>query len=149
MILSLLLLSPLALPSANPTEDAQPSGVVSHIEVLSDKVPDVSSLEAWRHSFLKDGMTDQEKALAVWRSTVMFQHQDAPPYEYLTNEHVYGYSFCSVASCDIECLARYAGLRARSQHKQDVHVVRKPQETYTIHWAVKPVMKSIVLELAE
>ena len=123
MFFSLLLLFPLALPSANPTADAPTAGVVSHIKVLSDKVPDVSSLEAWRKSFLKNGMTDQEKAVAVWRSTVMFQHQDAPPYEYLTNEHVvqdpfkifnvYGYSFCSVASCDIECLARNAGLRAR------------------------------------
>jgi hypothetical protein len=125
---TMILLYTLALPSANPTEDARrdaapPIGVVSHIKVLSDKVPDVSSLEAWRKSFLKDGMTDQEKALAVWRSTVMFQHQDVPPHEFLTNEqvvqdplkifNVYGYSFCSVACCDIECLARYAGLRAR------------------------------------
>jgi hypothetical protein len=124
----LVFLCPLALPSANPSEgardsDAPSAGIVSHIEVLSDKIPDVSSLEAWRQSFLKDGMTDRDKALAVWRSIVMFQHQDAPPYEYLTNEqvvqdplkifHVYGYSYCSVASCDIECLARYAGLRAR------------------------------------
>jgi hypothetical protein len=128
MFSSLILLCPLALPSANPTEEvrrdaAPPIGVVSHITVLSDKVPDVSNLEAWRQSFLHDSMTDQEKALAVWRSTVMFQHQDAPPFEFLTNEqvvqdplkifNVYGYSFCSVASCDIECLARYAGLRAR------------------------------------
>jgi hypothetical protein len=97
--------------------------VVSHVKVVSDKVPDVSNMEAWKKSFLKDGMSDQEKALAVWRSTVMFQHQDAPPCEYLHNEqvvqdpikvfNVYGYSFCSVTSCDIEALARYAGLRAR------------------------------------
>jgi hypothetical protein len=128
MFASLLLLGPLALSSANPTEDtrrdaAASIGVVSHITVLSDKVPDVSNLEAWRQSFLPDNMTDQEKALAVWRSTVMFQHQDAPPFEFLTNEqvvqdplkifNVYSYSFCSVAACDIECLARYAGLRAR------------------------------------
>jgi hypothetical protein len=123
MFLSLVLLSPLALPSADPAVGA-PVGVVSHVKVLSDKVPDVSSLEAWRKSFLKEGMTDQEKALAVWRSTVMFQHQEVPPpCEYLTDEegvqdpfkifNVYGYSLCSVASCDIECLARYAGLRAR------------------------------------
>jgi hypothetical protein len=115
---TIILLYTLSLPSAEPA-----AGVVSHIKVLSDKVPDVSSLEAWRKSFLKDGITGQEKALAVWRSTVMFQHQDAPPHEYLTNEqdvqdplkifNVYGYSYCSVASCDIECLARYAGLRAR------------------------------------
>jgi hypothetical protein len=32
---------------------------------------------------------------------------------------------------------------------QDVHVARKPEETYTISCAVRPVMKSITLELAE
>jgi hypothetical protein len=94
------------------------------VKVLSDKVPDVSNLEAWRKSFLKDGMSDRDKALAAWRATVMFQHQEVPPpCEYLTDEeavqdpfkifNVYGYSLCSVASCDIACLARYAGLRAR------------------------------------
>jgi hypothetical protein len=35
------------------------------------------------------------------------------------------------------------------QQKQDVYVARKPRETYTIRCAAKPVMKSIVLELAE
>jgi hypothetical protein len=103
--------------------DEPPVGVVCHVQVVSDRVPDVSSLEAWKKSFLKDSMADREKALAAWRSTVMFQHQDAPPFEYLHSEgvvqdpikvfNVYGYSFCSVASCDVECLARYAGLRAR------------------------------------
>src|SRR5919201_5576876 len=68
-------------------------------------------------------MTDREKALAAWRTVVMFQHQDTPPVEHLQHErvvqdpiklfNVYGYSFCSVASCEVEALARYAGLRAR------------------------------------
>ncbi len=102
---------------------AGPVGVVCHVNVVSDKVPDISSLEAWSRSFLKPGMTDEEKALAAWRTTVMFQHQDDPPSEYLNHGqlvedpfkifHVYGYSFCSVASADISCLARYAGLKAR------------------------------------
>jgi hypothetical protein len=35
------------------------------------------------------------------------------------------------------------------QPKRHVHVARKPEETYTIRCAAKPVMKSIVLELAE
>jgi hypothetical protein len=97
--------------------------VVCLIHVHSDKVPDVSSLEAWQKSFLTDRMTDREKALAAWRTVVTFQHQDVPPREYLHNEqvvqdplkvfNVYGYSFCSVASGAIEALARYAGLRAR------------------------------------
>jgi hypothetical protein len=35
------------------------------------------------------------------------------------------------------------------QAKEDVHIARKPQETYTIDCAVKPTMKSIGVELAE
>jgi hypothetical protein len=103
--------------------EGQQVGVVCNIQVLSDKVPDVSSMDAWKKSFLKDGMTDEEKALAAWRSTVMFQHQDVPPCEFLQHEdvvqdpikifNVYGYSFCSVASCDVEALARACGLKAR------------------------------------
>jgi hypothetical protein len=46
------------------------SGVVSHVKVISNHVEDVSSLEAWKKSFIKDGMTDEEKALAVWKSVV-------------------------------------------------------------------------------
>ena len=51
---------------------AEPVGVVCNLKVVSDKVPDVSSMEAWKASFLKDGMTDREKALAAWR-TAMFR----------------------------------------------------------------------------
>jgi hypothetical protein len=112
----------LAAPAADPA-DAAPPAVVCHVKVVSDKVPDVSGIEAWRRSFLKDGMTDREKALAAWRTAVMFQHQDAPPREYLHSEdvvqdpiktfNVYGYGFCSMTSCDVEALARAAGLRAR------------------------------------
>ena len=39
----------------------QPVGVVSHVKVLSDKVLDVSSMEAWERSFIRDGMSDREK----------------------------------------------------------------------------------------
>ena len=98
-------------------------GVVSHIKVLSDKVPDVSSLDAWKKSFIKDGMSDDEKARTVWKSVWMFQHQDNPPNEYLHNEglvqdvvkifNVYGYSLCGVATADTEQLARHVGLKAR------------------------------------
>ena len=62
----------------------KPVGVVSHVKVLSDKVADVSSLEAWKRSFIHDGMTDEQKALAIWKSTVMFRYQDPPPFEFLT-----------------------------------------------------------------
>jgi len=98
-------------------------GVVSHVKVLSDKVDDVSSLDAWKRSFIKDGMTEEEKAKAVWKSVVSFQHQDLPPNEFLQTGdavldpikemNVYGYSLCSVASANVLCLARSIGLQAR------------------------------------
>lgn len=104
--------------------DALP-GVVSHIKVLSDKVEDVSSLEAWKKSFIKDGMTDEQKAMTIWENVYRFRHQDAPPNEYLLNEgnvhdviktmNVYGYGMCCCASANIECLARYVGLQARGR----------------------------------
>lgn len=99
------------------------AGVVSHVTVLSDKVPDVSSLEAWKRSVIKPGMTDEQKAMAVWETVVAFRHQESPPREYLDTDpcvhdpiksfHVYGYNQCCCASAQITALARYAGLEAR------------------------------------
>ena len=63
--------------------EAKPVGVVSHVKVLSDKVRDVSSMEAWKRSFIREGMTDEQKAIAVWRSVVMHRYQDSPPIEFL------------------------------------------------------------------
>lgn len=114
-----------ALLAFSPAVSADPSqvGIVSHVKVLSDKVADVSSLEAWKKSFIQDGMTDEQKALAIWHSVAAFQYQDNPPSEYLhmgdlvldpiKGMNVYGYSFCSVASAHVQALARYAGLQAR------------------------------------
>jgi hypothetical protein len=100
-----------------------PPAIVSHVQVLSEKVEDVSSLDAWKRSFITDGMSDKEKALAVWKSVVMFRHQDNPPREFMQNEetpidpiklfNVYGYCMCNGASGAICALARHAGLRAR------------------------------------
>ena len=47
-------------------EPARRVGVVSHVKVLSDKVADVSSLEAWKKSFIKDGR--EKKDVHVARS---------------------------------------------------------------------------------
>ena len=98
-------------------------GVVSHVKVLSDRVPDVSSLEAWKRTTLKEGMSDREKALAAWKTVVTFQHQDSPPAEHLQASvqvqdaikvfNVYGYAMCSNASAHIAQLSRYAGLETR------------------------------------
>ena len=99
------------------------AGVVSHVKIVSDKVDDVTSLEAWKRSFIKEGMTDAQKAMAVWESVVRYRHQDLPPNEFLSAEvhphdpikdfNVYGYCMCCCASANVEALARYAGLQAR------------------------------------
>ena len=112
-----------AAPAPALASDDAGVGVVSYVKVLSDKVPDVSNLDAWKKSYITDGMTDEEKARAVWKSVWTFQYQDGPPNEYLHNEglvqdvmkifNVYGYSFCGVATADSEQLARHIGLKAR------------------------------------
>jgi len=102
-------------------EDAAKVGVVSHVKVLSDKVEDVSSPEAWKKTYIKNGMSDQEKALAIWRTVVKYRHQCDPPDEYLQENvhdvfktiHVYGYGMCCCAASHVESLARYVGLEAR------------------------------------
>ena len=98
-------------------------GIVSHVKVLSDKVEDVSSLEAWKKSFIKPGMSNEEKGIAIWKTVVRYRHQTAPPNEFLFNEdnvhdvmktiNVYGYGMCCCASANTEQLARYIGFDAR------------------------------------
>jgi len=117
--------------SAGETAPQKP-GVVSFVKVVSDKVPDVSSLDAWKKSYIRDNMSDEEKALAVWKTVWTFQHQDEPPAEYFHQEgivqdaikifNVYGYSFCGVATADTQALARHVGLKARG-HTIVNHVV--------------------------
>jgi len=82
-------------------------------------------MEAWRRSFIRPGMSDQEKALAVWETVVRFRHQDPPPVEYLQHDgcvhdaiktfNVYGYGMCCCASANITALGRAAGLPARGR----------------------------------
>ncbi len=113
----------LAGASRSRAAQSEPCGVVANVKVVSDKVKDVSSLEAWKKSYIREGMSDGDKALAVWESVVAHQYQDTPPKEFLHNEgdvydalkmfNVYGYSYCGVAACEIASLARYVGLKAR------------------------------------
>lgn len=62
-------------------------------------------------------MSDEEKALAIWRPVVMFRHQNPPPKELLEGDgcvhdsikvfNVYGYNMCRCAASNIAALARY------------------------------------------
>jgi len=102
-----------------------PVGVVTHIKVVSDKVEDVTTLADWKKTYIKDGMSDQEKAIAVWKSVVKYRHQTAPPQEAIQlggcahdpmkTIHVYGYGQCCCASSNIEGLARFIGLKGRGR----------------------------------
>jgi hypothetical protein len=98
-------------------------GVVSLVSVTSDRIEDVSSLEAWQRSFIRSGMSDADKAQAVWTSVVKFRQQDEParelleaslhPHDPIRLFNVYGYSQCDCASAAVEALSRAAGLSAR------------------------------------
>ena len=119
LVLTLVLSCPFG--SRLSAEDANKVGIVSHVKVLSDKVEDVSSPEAWKRSYITPGMSDQEKVLAIWRTVVKYRHQIDPPNEYLQDDvhdifktiHVYGYGQCCCASSHVETLARYLGMEAR------------------------------------
>ena len=113
----------LTVPAALSVEPASP-GTVCHVKVVSDKVHDVSSLAAWRKSFIELAKTNQDKGIAIWRSVITFQYQDGPsPNEYLHQEdavydpikmfNVYGYGICSLHSAHMDALSRAVGFPSR------------------------------------
>src|SRR3954463_307105 len=118
-----------AVRAASPEASAAPVvGVVSHLNLVSDKSEDISSLEAWKRTYIREGMSDQEKAIAVFNTLVRYRHQANPPKEYLTSEeagghvhdplktfHVYGYGQCCCASAEVIGLSQYLGLQARGR----------------------------------
>jgi hypothetical protein len=101
------------------------TAIVSNIKVLSDKVEDVSSLDAWQKSVIKPEMKDAEKALAAWETAVKFRHHDVPdPREYLHSDpivydpiklfNVYGYCTGKGAQPAFLQLVRHLGYPARN-----------------------------------
>lgn len=107
---------------------AAESGIVSNIKVVSDKVEDVSSVEAWEKAFIRPEMTPREKVQAVWLTTVKFRHQNPPPTEYLQTDdggfcvhdaikmfNVYGYNMCCCESSNVQSLGRAVGLESRGR----------------------------------
>jgi len=120
----ILALPVLGLATTAVARAAAPVGVVANIKVLSDKVEDVSSVEAWKQSYITDGMSDQEKALAIWRTVTKFRFQTYPPCEGIESDgghvhdaikmfNVYGYCQCCCAAACVEYLGRCVGLETR------------------------------------
>ena len=61
---------------------ADAPAIVSNIKVVSDKVEDVSSIEALEKSIFKEGMSEQDKAVALFYAIVKFRHYDPAPMEF-------------------------------------------------------------------
>ncbi|MBA3708043.1 MAG: hypothetical protein H0W83_04370 [Planctomycetes bacterium] len=105
--------------------DAAPhAGVVSNVLVVSNHVEDVSSIEAFEKSMFKEGMTGEQKAIAIYDAIVTFGHFDPPPVEHSALDspypkdaikifNVYGYSSEATSLAMVQ-LARHAGMEARA-----------------------------------
>jgi len=123
--LSVVAATTMGLSTLRADTSSSPVGIVSHIKVLSDKSEDVSSPEAWKKTYIKPDMNDEQKALAIWKSVVRYRHQENPPNEYISSSdnvhdpiktfNVYGYGQCCCASSNVEGLARYLGMPAQGR----------------------------------
>src|ERR1041384_7202642 len=59
---------------------------INNLKVLSDKIDDTTTPENILKSFVKPGMTDEQRAKALWTAAVKYRHQTAPPNEFLSAE---------------------------------------------------------------
>lgn len=93
------------------------AALVPHFRLLGG--PDLSSRQGMLASILRPGMTEEEKAVAIWRFLVDWRYHDYPaeggdevhdPVKFL---NVYGYGFCDDCAANFAVLCREAGMRAR------------------------------------
>jgi len=98
---------------------------INNLKVLSSNIDDVTTPETILKSFVKPGMTDAERAKALWTAAIKYRHQCAPPTEEISGDweahdpvkifNVYGYCMCCCASSLIESLNRLDGREARGR----------------------------------
>jgi hypothetical protein len=106
-------------------ERASAGARINQLKVLSDQIDDVTTVENILKSFVKRGMSDQERAKALWTAVVKYRHQTTPPNEYLAGDweshdpvkifNVYGYCMCCCCSALVEALNREDGREARGR----------------------------------
>jgi hypothetical protein len=111
--------------SAQSQEERASGGRVNQLKVLSDQIDDVTTIENIVKSFAKPGMSDQDRAKALWRAVVKYRHQTSPPNEHLAGDweahdpvkilSVYGYCMCCCTSALIEAFNREDGREARGR----------------------------------
>ena len=122
-----LLLAAVVLPSAGHAQ-SQPERAgarINNLKVLSNHVDDVTTPENILKSFVKPGMTDQQRSVALWTAAVRYRHQTAPPNEFLAADweahdpvklfNVYGYCMCCCCSSILEALNRLDGRETRGR----------------------------------
>jgi len=111
-------------PHVLPEEPGLEAGRIHGVNVLSDKVEDVSSLEAILANIDADA-SPGEKAERLFLLTAKFRHQAQPADEYVEDWHVhdpvkifnvYGYCQCCCASAALMALGRACGLRTRGRN---------------------------------
>ena len=98
---------------------------INNLKVLSDKIDDVTTVENILKSFVRPGMSDEERAKAIWTAVVKYRHQTIPPNEFLAADsevhdpvkifNVYGYCMCCCCSAVIEAPNRADGREARGR----------------------------------
>jgi hypothetical protein len=104
---------------------ARQAGRINNLKVLSDKIDDVTTVENILGSFVREGMSDEERARAIWTAIVKYRHQTIPPNEFLAPDseahdpvkilNVYGYCMCCCCSALVEALNRADGREARGR----------------------------------
>ena len=124
-LVAILLLLAIPARAQLPEPPANGGGRINQLKVLSDKIDDVTTVENIVKSFVKPGMSDQERAEALWTAVVKYRHQTAPPNEYLAGDweahdpvkifNVYGYCMCCCCSALVEALNREDGREARGR----------------------------------
>jgi len=122
LLAALIFLAPVSIRAQ---ERSAPGGRVNQLKVLSDKIDDVTTIENIVKSFAKPGMSEQERAKALWTAVVKYRHQTTPPNEHLAGDweahdpvkifNVYGYCMCCCCSALVEALNREDGREARGR----------------------------------
>jgi len=106
-------------------EETPPAARLHNLKVLSNHIDDITTVDNIRRSFTKPGMSDAERAQALWTAAVKYRHQTNPPDEHLSADweahdpvkllNVYGYCMCCCCSALIEALNRSDGREARGR----------------------------------
>ena len=125
---------------ATSVRHAAPPGRIHGVLVTSDKVEDLSSLEAIV-AHARNAPSERDKAEELFRLAVKFRHQAEPANEFVEGDHVhdpvkifnvYGYCACCCATAAMMALGREAGFKTRGRNLKD-HTVSELFYEYTWH----------------